>query len=164
MTASRAPGDKVLERPALIDRFGPGRDGRVVFTNGCFDLLHRGHVEYLFAARALGDSLVVGINSDASVGRLKGAGRPVVAGADRAMVVAALSCVDAVSLFDEDTPLDLIRALRPNVLVKGGDYAVADVVGRDVVEEAGGEIVILPFIQGRSTSKLIQSIRELADE
>src|SRR5690554_2423971 len=114
------PGDKVLARTELIARFGRPRERRVVFTNGCFDLLHRGHVEYLHAARELGDALVVGLNGDDSVRRLKGPDRPLVPEEDRAIVLAGLGCVDAVTLFNEDTPADLIAALLPDVLVKGG--------------------------------------------
>jgi len=132
----------------------------VVFTNGCFELLHRGHVEYLAQARALGDVLVVGLNSDASVRRLKGAGRPLVAEADRAAVVAALRCVDAVTVFDEDTPLELISTLLPDVLVKGGDYHLDDIVGREVVEEAGGEVRVLPFVVGYSTTKILDRLKD----
>jgi len=132
----------------------------VVFTNGCFELLHRGHVEYLAQARALGDVLVVGLNSDASVRRLKGAGRPLVAEADRAAVVAALRCVDAVTVFDEDTPLELISSLLPDVLVKGGDYHLDDIVGREVVEEAGGEVRVLPFVVGYSTTKILDRLKD----
>ncbi len=132
----------------------------MVFTNGCFDLLHRGHVAYLNAARALGDALVVGVNTDASVRRLaKQGNRPVVGQDDRAYVLAALECVDAVTLFDEDTPLELITALLPDVLVKGGDYAAASVVGREVVEAAGGELVLIPFVEGYSTTGLVNRIR-----
>jgi D-beta-D-heptose 7-phosphate kinase/D-beta-D-heptose 1-phosphate adenosyltransferase len=132
----------------------------VVFTNGCFELLHRGHVEYLAQARALGDVLVVGLNSDASVRRLKGVGRPLAAEADRAAVVAALRCVDAVTVFDEDTPLELISTLLPDVLVKGGDHHLDDIVGREVVEEAGGEVRVLPFVVGYSTTKILDRLKD----
>ena len=149
------PGDKLLDRPALVARYARPRDERVVFTNGVFDLLHRGHVDYLFAARALGDRLVVGVNTDASVRRLKGEGRPVVAEQDRAFVLAGLACVDAVTLFDEDTPRDLIAALLPDVLVKGGDYTRDTVVGADEVEAAGGTVALIPLVPGRSTTSII---------
>lgn len=153
-------GPRILDRPRLLERYGRPREGRLVFTNGCFDLLHRGHVAYLQAARALGDALVVGVNTDASVRRLdKGTGRPLVAEEDRAYVLAALACVDAVTLFDEDTPLELLTALLPDVLVKGGDYAPHQVVGRDVVEAAGGEVVLIPFVEGYSTTRLLERIR-----
>jgi rfaE bifunctional protein nucleotidyltransferase chain/domain len=131
----------------------------LVFTNGCFDVLHRGHVEYLQRARALGDGLVVGVNTDESVGKLKGKGRPVVPQDDRVWVLAGLESVDAVTLFHEDTPRELIGALLPDVLVKGGDYEVDEVVGREEVEEAGGEVKLIPFIPGRSTTDLLQRMR-----
>ena len=154
------PNDKLFTREALLARFGRPRSGTLVFTNGCFDLLHRGHVEYLYAARALGDALVVGVNTDASVRRLKGAGRPVVSEDDRAFVLAGLGCVDAVTLFDEDTPRDLIAALLPDVLVKGGDYSPETVVGRAEVEAAGGRVAIVPLVPGRSTTAILQRAGE----
>jgi D-beta-D-heptose 7-phosphate kinase/D-beta-D-heptose 1-phosphate adenosyltransferase len=151
--------DKVLDRDRLVARYGRPRDGRLVFTNGCFDLLHPGHVAYLDEARRLGDALVVGVNTDASVRRLKGPSRPLVAQADRALVLAALAAVDAVSLFDEDTPLELVRALRPDVLVKGGDYGIEGIVGREVVEGDGGEVRALAFREGYSTTALLERLR-----
>jgi len=132
----------------------------VVFTNGCFDVLHPGHVEDLAQAKALGDVLVVGLNSDSSVQRLKGAGRPLVAEADRAAMLAALRSVDAVTLFDEDTPLELISTLLPDVLVKGGDYDLDGIVGREVVEEAGGEVRVLPFVEGYSTTGVLDRLKD----
>lgn len=150
---------RFLSGETLLARFGPPRDGTVVFTNGCFELLHRGHVEYLAQAKALGDVLVVGLNSDTSVQRLKGAGRPLVAEADRAAVLVALRSVDAVTLFDEDTPLELISTLLPDVLVKGGDYDLNGIVGREVVEEAGGEVRVLPFVEGHSTTSILDRLR-----
>ena len=135
------------------------RPGRLCFTNGCFDLLHPGHVKYLEDARALGDFLVVGLNSDASVARLKGPGRPLQDEAARAAVLLGLRSVDAVVRFDEDTPLELIRALRPDVLVKGGDYTPETVVGREDVEARGGRLVLIPFLPGHSTSRIEQRIR-----
>ena len=134
---------------------------RVVLANGCFDLLHRGHAAYLAEARALGDRLVVGVNTDASFRRLnKGPGRPVVSEEDRAYLLAALASVDAVCLFDEDTPRALVSRLLPDILVKGGDYRIAEVVGKDEVEAAGGRVVLIPFVQGYSTTELIRRIRE----
>jgi D-beta-D-heptose 7-phosphate kinase/D-beta-D-heptose 1-phosphate adenosyltransferase len=133
---------------------------RIVFTNGVFDLLHRGHAEYLATARALGERLVVGVNSDASVRRLKGPARPVVAAADRAALLEALACVDLVVIFDEDTPARLLEAMRPDVLVKGGDWAVAQIVGRELVESYGGRVLSLPLREGCGTSALIERIRE----
>lgn len=134
--------------------------GRVAFTNGVFDLLHRGHVDLLCAARATAAALIVGINSDDSVRRLKGAGRPVRSEADRAYLIAALECVDAVVIFPEDTPLAIIRALHPDVLIKGGDYAPSDVVGRADVEGWGGRLVIVPLTVGHSTTATIDSLRD----
>ena len=154
------PEAKVLSREALLARHGRPRTHRVVFTNGCFDLLHRGHVAYLVAARALGDVLVVGVNTDASARRLaKEGSRPFVGEDDRAYVLASLECVDVVTLFDEDTPLSLVTALLPDVLVKGGDYAPEGVVGRDVVEAAGGVLKLIPFVEGYSTTSLLKRIR-----
>jgi D-beta-D-heptose 7-phosphate kinase / D-beta-D-heptose 1-phosphate adenosyltransferase len=154
------PSSRILSREELLRRFRRPRDGAVVFTNGCFDILHRGHVAYLFAARALGDHLIVGLNTDASVRRLKGEGRPVVHEEDRAFVLAGLGCVDAVTFFDEDTPAELIAALLPDVLVKGGDYTPGHVVGRDTVEANGGRLVLIPFVAGRSTTDILTRIRD----
>ena len=130
-----------------------------VFTSGCFDLLQRGHVEYLAAARALGDALLVGVNDDASVRRFKGPGRPLIEAADRAAVLAALAAVDRVVLFPEDTPAELVGALVPDVLAKGGDYALDAIVGREAVEAAGGRVVRIPFRAGHSTSALLERLR-----
>ena len=131
----------------------------VVFTNGVFDLLHRGHVEYLEEARSLGDRLVVGVNSDASVRRLKGPGRPLVPQEDRARVVAALRCVDLAVIFDDDTPERLIRDVRPQVLAKGGDWPVERIVGREFVESLGGRVRSVPLREGHGTSRLVERIR-----
>jgi D-beta-D-heptose 7-phosphate kinase/D-beta-D-heptose 1-phosphate adenosyltransferase len=133
---------------------------RVVFTNGVFDLLHRGHAEYLEDARALGDRLVIGVNTDASVRRLKGPSRPIVGEQDRAALVRALACVDLVILFDDDTPQRLIEAVKPDVLVKGADYAPADIVGREFVESRGGRVTTIPLREGLSTSEIVKRIRE----
>jgi len=131
---------------------------KVVFTNGCFDIIHRGHVEYLTKAKELGDILIVGMNTDASVQRLKGPTRPVVDQDDRAFVLAALNAVDFVCLFDEDTPIELIRTIVPDVLVKGSDWSVDKIVGKDVVEGAGGKVQTIDFVPNRSTTSLIQKI------
>src|SRR5687767_13808914 len=133
--------------------------GSVVFTNGVFDLLHPGHIDVLAHARSQGDALIVGLNSDSSVRRLKGPERPVRSEAERAYVLAALRDVDAVVTFSEDTPLALIRRLRPNVLVKGGDYEPGGVVGRDDVESWGGRVVIVPLRPGQSTTSIIEKLR-----
>ncbi len=132
------------------------RGGTVVATGGCFDLLHPGHIETLRAARTLGDCLVVCLNSDRSVRRLKGPSRPIVAEADRSAVLSALGCVDAIAVFDEDTPAEILRTLRPDVWVKGGDYAAADLPEAEVLAEWGGRAVVLPFVEGRSTTRLIE--------
>ena len=129
---------------------------RLVLANGCFDLLHVGHVRYLQAARALGDALVVGLNGDASVRRLKGPARPIQDANARADVLAALEAVDLVVVFDEDTPLELIKRLKPTVLVKGGDWRKEDVVGRDVVEAEGGHVVLVDLVPGHSTTKIVE--------
>lgn len=137
--------------------------GRVVFTNGCFDLLHPGHVFYLRAARSLGDALVVGLNSDASVRKLKGPSRPVVPEKDRAAVLEALESVDAVVVFGEDTPIRLMRELEPAVYVKGSDYRIEDLPEAEVAREFGAEVRIIPFEPGYSTSALIEKIKSMSD-
>jgi D-beta-D-heptose 7-phosphate kinase/D-beta-D-heptose 1-phosphate adenosyltransferase len=136
-----------------------GAGQRVVFTNGVFDLLHRGHVEYLEEARALGDRLVVGVNSDASVRRLKGAERPLVPEAERVELLGALAAVDLALVFTDDTPLTLIEAVRPDVLVKGGDWAVDQIVGRAFVESYGGRVLNVPLREGLSTTALVERVR-----
>ncbi len=156
----RTTGD-VLERAELLRRRAAWRaeKKRVVFTNGCFDVLHAGHVAYLREARAHGEALVVGVNDDASVRRLKGAGRPINALADRMTVLAALEMVDAVVSFSEDTPLALIQAVTPDVLVKGQDWADKGVVGREWVERHGGKVVLAQMLPGRSTSAIVERMR-----
>ena len=133
--------------------------GRVVFTNGVFDLLHPGHVDVLTAARAQGEALIVGLNSDDSVRRLKGPTRPVRSEAERAYVLAALEAVDAVVLFEQDTPLELVRHLQPAVIVKGGDYTPDTVVGAEDVRAQGGRVVIVPLTPGQSTTSIIEKLR-----
>jgi D-beta-D-heptose 7-phosphate kinase/D-beta-D-heptose 1-phosphate adenosyltransferase len=151
---------KVLTRDELVRAVRQHRQSgeRIVFTNGCFDLLHVGHMRYLQQARALGDRLVLGLNDDASVRRLKGDKRPLIPHAEQASVLAALACVDYVTIFSEDTPLELIACVRPDVLVKGGDYTPDTVVGRDEVEAYGGEVVLVPFVEGISTTTIIDSV------
>ncbi|MBP7548892.1 MAG: D-glycero-beta-D-manno-heptose 1-phosphate adenylyltransferase [Gemmatimonadaceae bacterium] len=141
-------------------RWRSAQSGAVVFTNGVFDLLHPGHIDVLTGARAQGDLLIVGVNSDASVRRLgKGPERPVRSEAERAYVLAGLAAVDAVVVFDEDTPLELVRALEPDVIVKGGDYAPESVVGADLVRARGGRVVIIPLTPGQSTTSIIHRLR-----
>lgn len=134
------------------------RGQTIAFTNGCFDLIHAGHVQYLERIKRLADILVIGLNSDASVRRLKGAARPLMTAADRARVLTGLRAVDYVVVFEEDTPLSLIRAIKPDVLAKGADWSVAKIVGADVVQKAGGRVVRVPFLAGRSTTRLIGKI------
>jgi len=131
---------------------------KIVFTNGCFDLLHMGHVHYLSQARQLGDVLIIGLNSDDSVRRLKGENRPIVPQADRAGVLCGLNCVDYVCIFDEETPDRIIREVAPDVLVKGGDYRPDQIVGADFVTKRGGRVVVIPALEGRSTQSIIESI------
>ncbi len=161
---SSKPDDKILHLEELLERYHRPRALRLVFTNGCFDILHRGHVEYLYSARALGDALVIGVNTDASVRRLKGPGRPLVPLEDRLFVLAGLGCVDAVTPFDQDTPHELIAALLPDVLAKGGDYRPEEIVGARDVRAAGGEVLTLPFLPGRSTSRLLRTINRRAHD
>jgi D-beta-D-heptose 7-phosphate kinase/D-beta-D-heptose 1-phosphate adenosyltransferase len=155
------PEGKLLSRQELAARASTWRTAgkRIVFSNGCFDLLHAGHLALLSQAAKLGDVLVLAINSDASVRRLKGAERPLVPQAERAALLAALSFVDAVTIFEEDTPLAVLEAVRPHVLVKGGDYQPSAVVGRELVEAAGGRVVIVPLTPDKSTSSLVARIR-----
>ena len=162
--ASRAigPGDKIVELAELERKLALYRsEGRkIVFTNGCFDLLHAGHVQYLAAAAAMGDVLIVGLNSDESVRRLKGEGRPLNHELDRATILAGLHAVSYVVLFEEDTPLALIERIVPDVLVKGGDYEPDQIVGADVVRRAGGNVEVVPLMEGRSTTALVQRARK----
>jgi rfaE bifunctional protein nucleotidyltransferase chain/domain len=154
---------RILSLHDAILKFGRTHRGdqRVVFTNGCFDLLHPGHVETLEAARGLGDALVAGINSDASVRKLKGEGRPVVCERERAEILAALECVDAVVIFNDLTPRETIAALLPDVLVKGGDWAGDQIIGREEVEAAGGRVVSVPVVPTYSTTAILKSIGDL---
>lgn len=156
------PARRVLSRAQAFD-WRQHQRGRVVFTNGVFDLLHPGHVDVLRAAREQGDALLVGLNSDASVRRLKGPERPVRSEAERAYVLAALRCVDVVTIFDEDTPLELVRLLTPDVIVKGGDYSEASVVGAHEVRARGGQVVIVPLTPGQSTTSIIEKLRAQRD-
>ena len=159
-------GRMILDREELLraraDLRARGRT--LVFTNGCFDILHVGHVRYLAAARALGDALLVAVNSDRSVRALKGAGRPVMNEAERAELLAALASVDFVTVFEEESPRRLIAELLPDVLVKGGDYRLDEIHGREEVERAGGRVLALPFIEGASTTGIIERIKEMMND
>lgn len=132
---------------------------KIVFTNGCFDIIHSGHIYYLGEAKKTGDILIIGLNSDNSVRRLKGNDRPVNNETDRAMVLDALKFVDYVTIFEEDTPYELIKLLQPDILVKGGDYNTDEIVGADIVRKNGGEVLIIPYVKGKSTTELIKKIK-----
>jgi D-beta-D-heptose 7-phosphate kinase/D-beta-D-heptose 1-phosphate adenosyltransferase len=147
----------------LLAQWRKRQRGRVVFTNGVFDLLHPGHVDVLVGARACGDSLVVGVNSDASVKRLKGPERPVRSEGERTYVLAALEAVDVITVFEQDTPLELVRLLQPDVIVKGGDYAPDTVVGAAEVRARGGDVIIIPLTPGHSTTSTIDRLRARPD-
>jgi rfaE bifunctional protein nucleotidyltransferase chain/domain len=164
MPQQRIPAQqKIFDRDALIGQLQRWHDAgeEIVFTNGCFDILHAGHIAYLEAAAALGDRLIVGVNDDDSVRRLKGETRPINVLSSRLYLLASLSCVDAVVSFSEDTPLNLINLLRPDVLVKGGDYQPENIVGAEEVKSWGGEVKVIPFIEGFSTTKLETKIISL---
>lgn len=150
-----------IKSPAALKSLLARRKGKVVFTNGCFDLVHRGHVSYLERARKLGRALVVALNTDSSVKRLKGRGRPVTPLSDRLEVLASLECVDYVTWFAEDTPLKLIQKLQPDVLVKGGDYHANLIVGAREVKSWGGKVRTLPFVKGKSTTRILARVARL---
>ena len=152
--------EKVFDLDSIIEKVNNWKGMKhIVFTNGCFDILHLGHIDYLFKASKLGDKLIVGINTDKSSQRIKGENRPIQNESSRASILAALSCVDAVVLFHEDTPKQLIELIQPNTLVKGADYKIEDVVGSDFVIANGGIVETIPFLKGYSTSHIINSIK-----
>jgi rfaE bifunctional protein nucleotidyltransferase chain/domain len=153
--------ENIIAREKLKERLDilKGEGKTIVFTNGCFDIIHAGHVRYLSEAKKLGDILVLALNSDSSVRLIKGDERPIVPEEERAIVVGSLKSVDYVTVFDEETPLRLIEYLRPHILVKGGDWKEENVVGRDAVREWGGEVVIIPEVKGASTTNIIEKIR-----
>ncbi|MCB2380174.1 D-glycero-beta-D-manno-heptose 1-phosphate adenylyltransferase [Hymenobacter sp. BT635] len=152
--------DKIVSQEALLPQLAQWREQgkRVVFTNGCFDLLHLGHVDYLEKARNLGDVMVLGLNTDASVSRLK-PGRPLQDEVSRARILASLLFVDAVVLFDEPTPLELITLIKPDILVKGDDYAISGIVGHELVLANGGQVLTVPLVQGYSTTRIVERIQ-----
>lgn len=155
---------RVIERSELVDRLAPFRDMDIVFTNGCFDIIHTGHIKLLRECEKSGGIVIVGLNSDSSVRRLKGENRPINSQEERAEVLASLEMVDLVVIFEEDTPQELIRELKPDVLVKGGDYEEKDIVGAKEVKEWGGEVLIVPLVEGVSTTgkmrELYESLRD----
>lgn len=148
--------DEIVEERARLRKAGK----KLVFTNGCFDILHLGHVRYLNHARSLGDALVVGLNSDQSVRELKGKSRPIVVESERAEVLAALACVDYVFIFEDPTPKRVIDAIVPDILVKGADWSISEIVGRDTVENSGGVVLNVPLVEGTSTTEIIQKVVE----
>jgi len=150
--------NKIKLQSELPEFFKKIKGKKIVFTNGCFDILHVGHVRYLQKAKLLGDLLFIGLNTDASVKKLKGPSRPVVCESDRAEIIAALEFVDCVVLFNEDTPYELISKIKPDILVKGGDYKEENIVGRDIVLAKGGKVVVIPFEDNKSTTNIIEKI------
>lgn len=154
--------DKIFTLPQLQEQVNAWRDqGRkIVFTNGCFDLLHLGHVDYLEKARKLGDKLVLGLNTDASISRIKGPTRPLQDEMSRARIMASLLFIDAVVLFDENTPLKLIEAVQPDILVKGDDYTVEGIVGHEIVLARGGDVKTVPLVKGYSTTNIVKKIEK----
>jgi D-beta-D-heptose 7-phosphate kinase/D-beta-D-heptose 1-phosphate adenosyltransferase len=150
---------KSLEELKSIALQAKARGQKIVFTNGCFDILHRGHLHLLREAKALGDVLIVAVNSDRSVRQIKGSARPVISEADRAELIAALEMVDYVTLFDEIDPCRLIEEIRPDVLAKGGDWSRDQVIGGDIVERGGGEVAVIPYMKGFSTTEIIERVR-----
>lgn len=157
---AKSAGHKLISGRAIETFRKEHEDQKIVFTNGCFDILHVGHVRYLQEAAKLGDVMIVGLNSDASVKRLKGPERPINSENERAQMLGAFSFIDYIAVFDEDTPLDLITAIQPDVLVKGGDYVPEEVVGKKEVEERGGKLVLIPFVEGKSTTNIIEKIKK----
>ena len=160
MTTLEVTKARILDRAKLGNYLATWRfqNYKIVFTNGCFDILHRGHIEYLSQARDMGSVLIIGLNSDASVKRIKGEGRPVQDEISRALALASLRFVDAVVLFDEDTPYELIKLVNPDVLVKGGDYTEETIIGADILNASGGEVVIIPLVEGYSTSEILRKV------
>ena len=154
--------DKIFSLPQLQDQANHWRSQgqKIVFTNGCFDLLHLGHVDYLEKARQLGDKLVLGLNTDASISRIKGPNRPLQDEVSRARIMASLLFIDAVVLFDQDTPLELIEAVQPDILVKGDDYTLENIVGHEVVLARGGEVKTVPLVKGYSTTNIVKKIEK----
>ena len=163
MDCRKLISEKIISREQLIQRVNTWRTERqtIVFSNGCFDIIHPGHAQYLAAAAALGSRLVIGVNTDDSVKRLKGAARPVISENERCLLLASFQFVDAVCLFDEDTPLELIKSIIPDVLVKGKDYTIDQIVGADVVLQHGGKVETIELVEGFSTSSLIEKIKRI---
>ncbi|RLC56853.1 MAG: D-glycero-beta-D-manno-heptose 1-phosphate adenylyltransferase [Candidatus Cloacimonadota bacterium] len=155
---SKVLNDKSLHQQLAIWRF---LNKKIVFTNGCFDILHLGHIDYLSKAKDLGNILLIGLNTDDSVKRLKGDNRPIIKEQERAIFLASLLFVDGVILFDEDTPYNLIKGVEPDILVKGSDYKKEEIVGADIIQETGGEIITIDFLKGYSTTSILDKIRKV---
>lgn len=151
---------KIVTLPELMQKLQHREGETIVFTNGCFDIIHRGHVDYLSRARDLGTKLVLGLNSDASVRRLKGESRPIVDQQSRAFVLAGFQFIDYVVIFEEDTPFNLISTIQPDILVKGGDYKIENIVGHDIVEAHGGKVMTIPFVEGFSTTNIVNKMQQ----
>lgn len=151
---------KIVTLTELMQKLQHREGETIVFTNGCFDIIHRGHVDYLSRARDLGTKLVLGLNSDASVRRLKGESRPIVDQQSRAFVLAGFQFIDYVVIFEEDTPFNLISTIQPDILVKGGDYKIENIVGHDVVEAHGGKVMTIPFVEGFSTTNIVNKMQQ----
>lgn len=151
---------KIIEWDKIKTQVNQLKDKRIVFTNGCFDLIHRGHVEYLYKAKELGDILWVGLNSDSSVRKLKGSKRPIQTEEDRAIILAAFYFVDFVTIFSQDTPIELIQLIQPSIHVKGGDYTPSQLPESTIVEAYGGKVVILPFVPGKSTTQIVKKLEK----
>ena len=161
MSAKTHFSEKIFDLDSIIEKVNNWKNkNHIVFTNGCFDILHLGHIDYLFNASKLGDKLIVGVNTDKCIQSIKGKSRPIQNEFARASILASLSCVDAVILFDDDTPKQLIELIQPNTLVKGADYKIKDIVGRDFVISYGGNVETIPFLEGYSTSHIINSIKD----
>lgn len=152
--------DKIKSRPELahIIRQQKKEGRKIVFTNGCFDIIHPGHLSYLATAKALGDILVIGVNSDESVKRLKGNNRPILNQNERTLILSYMEMIDYLCIFDEDTPYELIKAIEPDILVKGGDWAVENIVGKDILEAYGGKVISIPYLEGASTTNIVERI------
>ena len=153
--------NKIFSANNLVTQVNTWRksDKKIVFTNGCFDIIHRGHIEVLAQTADLGDKLIIGLNSDISIQKLKGENRPIINETSRAILLAALDFVDAIILFSEETPLNLINTLKPDILAKGGDYEINTIVGHEIVQENGGQVILVPFINGFSSTNIINKIR-----
>ena len=152
----------LLDLISLIDIVNKAKkeNKKIVFTNGCFDIIHSGHISYLYDSKRLGDILIIGLNSDDSVKRLKGTGRPINNQSDRAIVLGALKPVDYVVIFEEDTPFNLVKAIKPDILTKGGDYIAENIVGYNIVTENGGEVVVIKYVDGKSTTSIINKLNK----